>query len=420
MNLVAAVCVGGVATGVLGRDARRLTAASDVEEERKRMSPESSGTDRRPASLPATLPRAPEPAAGTRRGRRWFPNARSAGAAAGIVVATLLLFLLSKVVEPQSLSQSSLLGMLPFAAILAIVAVGQTLVIQQGGIDLSVPGMISLTVVIVTALPNGHSGKLPTAILLAFGAALLAGVLTGFLVSRIGITPIVTTLGMNALLYGGVIQVSGGTPTTTTDALKSFASSRIGGIPTTVPIAVAVTLLVALLVKKTLAGRRFEAVGASNTGARAAGLVVSRHKMSAYVAAAFLYCVAGILLAGIVSSPSAFQGDSYLLPSVAAVVLGGTSLLGGRGSVAASAVAALFLTQLDQLLLTTGASNALQNLVEAGALAVGIAIYSVPWRRVRAWAQDRRSSTRAAASSSARDNGRAEGQPPVQERRTAR
>jgi ribose transport system permease protein len=313
---------------------------------------------------------------------RWRPG-RSAGAASGIIAATVLLFAVSQIVEPQSLSQSSLLGMLPFAAILAIVAVGQTLVIQQGGIDLSVPGMISLTVVIVTAQPDGDSGKLAAAIATALVAALVAGALTGFLVSRVGVTPIVTTLGMNALLYGGVIQVSGGTPTTTTDALRDFASSRVLGVPVTVPIAIAVTLFAAFVVKRTVAGRRFESVGASDTGARAAGLVVGRHKLGAYVAAALLYCIAGILLAGIVSTPSSFQGDSYLLPSVAAVVLGGTSLLGGRGSVAASAVAALFLTQLDQLLLTSGVSSAIQSLVQAGALVVGIAIYSVPWKRVR-------------------------------------
>jgi ribose transport system permease protein len=305
------------------------------------------------------------------------------GGATGIVLGTAVLFLVSLVLEPESVRHSSLLGMLPFAAILAIVAVGQTLVIQQGGIDLSVPGMISLTVVITTRYPNGDSGKVPVALALAFGAALAAGIVTGLLVSRVGITAIVTTLGMNALLYGAVIQISGGTPRTTTDALRNFASGRVLGVPATVPIAIVVTALVAFVVKRTVAGRRFEGVGASNTGARAAGLVVSRYKLSAYVSAALLYCAAGVLLAGVVSTPSAFQGDSYLLPSVAAVVLGGTSLLGGRGDVAASAVAALFLTQLDQLLLTSGVSNALQSLVQAFALVVGIAIYSVPWARVR-------------------------------------
>ncbi|MBX5470573.1 MAG: ABC transporter permease [Thermoleophilaceae bacterium] len=319
--------------------------------------------------------------------RRTFGRVVSsrAAASAGIWVATGLLFLVSWIVQPQSVSHSSLLGMLPFAAVLAIAAIGQTLVIQQGGIDLSVPGLISLTVVIVTRYPNGDSGKLLAALLLSLAVAIAAGAVTGLIVSRIGITPIVATLGMNALLYGGVLEISGGTPRTTTRALHSFASSRVAGIPTTVVIAVVVTAAVAFLVKKTVGGRRFEAVGAGLVGARAAGIEAHRHQVAAYVGATLMYWVAGVLLAGVVSTPSAFQGDSYLLPSVAAVVLGGTSLLGGRGSVVASAVAALFVSQLDQLVLTTGAKDAVQNLVQAGVLAIGIAIYSVPWSRLREW-----------------------------------
>jgi ribose transport system permease protein len=122
-----------------------------------------------------------------------------------ILLATKALFLISLVFEPQSVRHSALLGMLPFAGVLAIAAMGQTLVIQQGGIDLSVPGMISLTVVLLTSYPNGDSGKLGVAILLAFAATLGAGVLNGLMISAVGVTPIVATLGMNALLYGGVI-----------------------------------------------------------------------------------------------------------------------------------------------------------------------------------------------------------------------
>jgi ribose transport system permease protein len=378
---------------VLGRRRRRRPVRRLLEEERPpTMSRDAAGSATDPLATPATpAPAAPgaEVAPAPERDGAWWRLGRSAGAATGVVVATILLFAISKVVEPQSLSHSSLLGMLPFAAILAIVAVGQTLVIQQGGIDLSVPGMISLTVVLMTSVPDGDDGKLPIAILYALVAALGAGLLSGVLVSRVGITPIVTTLGMNALLYGFVIQVSNGNPPPTTGRLNDFATSKVAGVPTTVVIAIVVTAIVAWIVKKTIAGRRFEGVGASNSGARAAGLVVARHKTVAYVAAALLYCLAGILLGGVVSDPSAFQGDTYLLPSVAAVVLGGTSLLGGRGSVAASAVAAVFVTQLDQLLLTSGASSAVQNLVQAGALAVGIAVYSVPWARVRGWRRRR-------------------------------
>jgi ribose transport system permease protein len=300
-----------------------------------------------------------------------------------ILCATLLLFLVSWAFEPQSVSHSAINGMLPFAAVLAIAAIGQTLVIQQGGIDLSVPGMISITVVIMTQYPAGDSGKLPVALMLAYGTALVAGFTAGFIISRIGITAIVTTLGLNALEYGTNLQISNGTTETTTSTLQSFTSGSVIGIPTPVVVAVVIAGLVAFVVKRTVVGRRFEAVGANAAAARAAGLKPWPYQIGAYVGANLLYCSAGVLLAGIISAPSAFQGDSYLLPSVAAVVLGGTSLLGGRGSAVATVIGALFLSQLDQFVLTTGLSSAVQYLVQAAALAIGIAIYSVHWGPLR-------------------------------------
>ncbi len=274
--------------------------------------------------------------------------------------------------------------MLPFAAVLAIAAMGQTLVVQQGGIDLSVPGMMSLTIVLLTSYPNGDSGKLASAIVIAFAATLAAGAISGVIVSVIGVTPIVATLGMNAVLYGVVIQVSAGNPPPTTSALAKFASGKLIGIPNTVIIAVVLTALAALIIKRTIVGPPLRGGRARACSVRAPrGCVPGAISSATYVVAAALYCTAGILLAGIVHSPSAFQGDSYLLPSVAAVVLGGTSLLGGRGSVIATAVAALFISQLDQFVLVMGANQGVQNLVDAGALAVGLAIYSVPWRRLR-------------------------------------
>jgi len=295
----------------------------------------------------------------------------------GIALATLLLFAGSLIAQPRSLSQSSILGMLPFAAILAVAAAGQTLVIQQGGIDLSVPGVMSITVVIVTHLPNGDSSKLAAALLVALAVAVGAGTATGLTVSRIGVMPIVTTLGMNALLFGGVLAISGGTPRLTTPALHAFATSSVLDVPTTVLIAIGVTAAVAFVVKRTVVGRRFEAVGANAAAARAAGIAFTRYRMGAYVAAGVLYWAAAVLLAGVVTTPSVFQGNDYLLPAVAAVVLGGTSLVGGSGSAVASAIGALFLTQLQQLVLTTGASTAVQYLIEAAAIVGGVAVYRV-------------------------------------------
>jgi ribose transport system permease protein len=289
--------------------------------------------------------------------------------------------------------------MLPFAAILAIAAAGQTLVIQQGGIDLSVPGLMSISVVFMTHYPAGDDGKILAAALIAYGVALAAGLLTGFLVSRIGITAIVTTLGVNALLFGWNIDFGGGSSRTTTDGLHDFTSSSVLGVPTPVVIALAIVGIVSLIVKRTVVGRRFEAVGANPVAARAAGIEPTRYQIGGYVGATLLYCTAGVLLAGVVTTPSAFQGNSYLLPSVAAVVLGGTSLLGGVGSVFATAVAALFLSQLDQLILTTGVSGSVTYLVQAGALAAGILIYSVRWGRMKEFVRDAVRPRRRAATS---------------------
>ena len=107
-----------------------------------------------------------------------------------------------------------------------------------------------------------------------------------------------------------------------------------------------------------------------------------RHRAGAYVWAQILYCLAAVLHAGIVNQPTAYEGNNYLLPSVAAVVLGGTSLLGGRGNLVATAIAALFLSQLDQFVLSLGVSYATRTLVQAAALAVGVALYTIDWRAI--------------------------------------
>lgn len=305
----------------------------------------------------------------------------------GISIATVLLFACTLAVQPHALSPSALNGMFPFAAILVLVALGQTLVVQQGGIDLSVPGMVSLSGVIVSYYSSSEPGMgdsgMWVAIVYTVCAGLLAGSINWLFVSRARVAPIVATLGMNSLLYGIDVDISGGTPVQVPAALSNFVSSSFLGVPTLVYIAVGTTALVTFLVKKTVFGRRFEAVGANGGAARAAGIVASDYQLAAYAGAALLYSLAGIFLAGLMQLPSAFQGNSYLMPSIAAVVLGGTSLFGGRGNLVAAAIAALFLTQLQQLVLTTGSSVGVQYLFQGGAIIVGVWVYSVKWHRLR-------------------------------------
>jgi ribose transport system permease protein len=299
---------------------------------------------------------------------------------ATVVVATGALFAASFLFGPSSLSRGVVLTMLPFAAALATAALGQTLVVMQGGIDLSVAGGLSLYVVILTHYPNGDNSRLVPAIGIAFLAAIGAGFLNGFLIGRMRLNPIVATLGTNALLYGAVLWYTGGIPRTTTARLARFGGGLWLGIPTPVYVAVLATAVVTAVVKLTPSGRRFEGVGANGTAALTAGIRVKRHRTGAYVWAQILYCLAAVLHAAIVNQPTAYEGDNYLLPSVAAVVLGGTSLLGGRGNLVATAVAALFLSQLNQFVLALGVTYATRTLVQAGALAVGVALYTIDWR----------------------------------------
>lgn len=299
-----------------------------------------------------------------------------------VIVATALLFAVSEGVASSSLTRGTLLTMLPFASALAIAGLGQTLVVMQGGIDLSIAGGLSFYVVIVTKYPAGVNSRLLPAIGIAVGAAIVAGLVNGFLVGRIRLNPIVATLGTNALLFGAVLWYSAGIPTTTTARLASVGSGLWLGVPVPVYIAVVATALVTVVVKLTPAGRRFEGVGANATSAFTAGINVRRYSGGAYVWAQLLYCLAAIVHASIVNQPTAYEGNNYLLPSVAAVVLGGTSLLGGRGNLVATAIAALFLSQLDQFVLALGVSYASRSLVQAGALAVGVAIYTIDWRAI--------------------------------------
>ncbi|WP_198174269.1 ABC transporter permease [Mesorhizobium xinjiangense] len=296
-----------------------------------------------------------------------------------IVVSTIALIVLCFIFAPSAVTAGSLMGSLPFAAVLAIVGLGQMLVVQQGGFDLSVPGGVSLAVVIATHTANGNDTLLLNAVLFAFGCALLAGVLNGLMVAIFKLNAIVATIGMNTLLFGAVFAVSGGVPRITTDLLAEIAGARTFGIPNSVFFGLAILTLVSFVMKRTVAGRRFEAIGANPQMARTVGLRVEVYEGMAYVMAQLLYCTAGILIAGITREPTAFQGNSLLLPSVAVVALAGVSLLGGRGFPISVVVAAFFLNQLSQFALSIGIPYSAQTIVQALALVFGIGVYSIDW-----------------------------------------
>jgi ribose transport system permease protein len=206
----------------------------------------------------------------------------------------------------------------------------------------------------------------------------LVGIVNGTLVSRFAIAPLVATLAVNALLIGGVRSLTGNVPVNVPVIMQTVSHAQLVGLPANVLFAFAFVVTAWVITRKTAIGRRFVAVGVNPRAAEAAGVRVLQYRIGAYVASAVCFSAAGMLLAGFIGSASQTSGNDYLLPAIAAVVVGGTPFTGGKGSVIASAVAALFMAQLGQLVLALGAGPAVQLLVQACAILLATTVRYLP------------------------------------------
>lgn len=306
---------------------------------------------------------------------RLFPERRFAA----IWLALLLLLLLSAVLAPQSLRPKSLTAVLPFAAFLAIAAMGQALVIKSGGIDLSVPAIISMVGVVLLSVSDGEDTGLPFAIAAVLGLSALVGLANGVLVALFRLNPLLVTLAMGSLVAGGTLryQSERQIPSQVPPALAEWGAGTMLGLNTSVVMALLLTLLGTFVLNHTVTGRRLTAVGASPVAARILGLRVEAYQVGAYGVAALLYATIAVLAAAFIRSPTLRLGEPYLLSPICAVVLGGASLAGGVGSMVAVLGAALFLTQLDQTLRVMGQPTSIQYVFQGAAIAIGMGIASV-------------------------------------------
>jgi ribose transport system permease protein len=312
------------------------------------------------------------PSPGTGRAR----SDRDMGIAWKAAMATLLLVTLGGITEPATISYSAFLAMLPFMAILGVASVGQLLVVQQRGLDISVAGMVSLAAVIVTVVPNPSDNPLAVAggVLLALLAGVVAGAVNGFAVTLLRVPSLVTTIGTNSVLLGFVLYASNGTPTQGAASLTHLVVGRTVGLPNTLLIMLVISVLATLVIARTKLGRRYIAAGMSERASYALGIPVNTYRIATYAVAGFCYALSGVLLAGLFTVPDIFCGDGYMLSTVAAVVVAGNSLTGGRCSIPATVVGAIFLTYLDQLVLSLGFATSAQYIIHALVVILGVAV----------------------------------------------
>jgi ribose transport system permease protein len=293
---------------------------------------------------------------------------------ARIWIALVALIVVSWIVAPGSLSGRAILTMLPVAAILAVASLGQSLTIQQGGIDFTVPGVMTMAAVLVTGVSQSSDADLFKAVLVALAVCCVIGLVSGLAIALLRIPPIIATLAVNALVLGAVSSYASSAPKQSPPALASFTIGRTLGIPNTIILALVVLAVAVVVQTRMTVGRRFVAIGDNPVTSRAMGLPVTRYVIGTYVAAALLYGAAGIILAGYVVAPSLRLGDAYLLATITAVVIGGTSFGGGRARLVGAAVAALFLTQLNSLLSAIGAPPSISLLFQALAIAIAVGV----------------------------------------------
>ena len=288
-------------------------------------------------------------------------------------VGLIVVYVASLVLAPGTMRLNSLVAALPFTAILAIIAAGQTLVIQQRGLDLSVPGVVTISAILMTKVGTDQGSAL-AGLVAALAVAAFIGLVNGIVVTSLSITPLVATLATNSVLVGAAYAISGGAYTTAPAAWIDLARAKPLGIPAAALVAIALIALLAWVFRATVFGRHFVVAGASPAAARVAGIRVRRHLLTAYVASATCSALGAVLLTGVTGAATPDLGTPYLFPAITAVVVGGTFFTGGRGSVVATAGGALLLSQLSQLTLALGAPASTQLFVTAGALVLSVSL----------------------------------------------
>lgn len=236
---------------------------------------------------------------------------------------------------------------------LILLAVAQTFVVLVGGIDLSVGGMYVVTNAITVQWVGLHGGAHQWLLLVALGFGLAMGALNGLLVVRFGFQPFIATLGTWTIFNGIallILPTDGGSPP---PLLTNLLAGQVAGIPSAIVILVAIFVLWRGL-RATRFGVRMYAVGADEERARLNGTPVRSIKLAVYVIAGMCAALAGIYAAAANASGTPTGGDAYILTSVAAVVIGGTSLRGGEGGVGLTLMAAMSLTLINDIV---GAEN---------------------------------------------------------------
>ena len=278
-------------------------------------------------------------------------------------IGVVIVFVLGTLFIPGFGSLFSVRAMLILASLLAIAALGQTLVMILGGIDLSIPFVIGFANVVFASLYGDGMPAVFAFVIVIAGAALI-GALSGALSAGLSIHPLIVTLGIGTIVQAAVQIWTRGLPTGSAPPfINDFVSlgGTIGPLPFPwlIPFTLALTLGCVFVLRRTVYGRRLYALGSNLKAAELALIRPVTMWMTTFALSAIFAAIAGILLLGFTGSSSATVGTPYLFQTICAVVIGGTALVGGRGGFVGTVAGAVVLMELRTLLIGLGLSEAL-------------------------------------------------------------
>ena len=272
------------------------------------------------------------------------------------------------------LSLSNVINILRQVSINALIAVGMTLVILTGGIDLSVGAVMALSGTVAAGLmAGGLSGALALPLCLLIGLGF--GLANGLFVSRAGMPPIIVTLATMGIARGLALVYTGGYPISGLPPwIRWFGGGSVLGVQTPIVIMAVVYLVGWVLLERTPFGRYVYAIGGNETATRLSGVRVARYKLLVYAISGLTSAIAAIVLTSRLMSGQPNAGEGFELDAIAAVVLGGTSIAGGRGSLIGTLLGALLLGVLNNGLNMVGVDPYVQTVVKGGIILLAIYI----------------------------------------------
>ena len=283
----------------------------------------------------------------------------------GLLIAFAVLCVVLSVRSPAFLTVQNGINVLRQISINAILAIGVTYVILTGGIDLSLGSVLALTGVLAATFAHPDTYPLIVPLVIGILGGVFIGILNGIVITRFRVAPFIVTLGMMTIARGGALIASKGRPVSNlSDSFNFIGNGNLLGIPIPVLILAGVFGISYFVLRRTTFGRYVYAVGGNEEAARASGIGTQRIKIAVYAICSGLAGLAGIIQASRITTGQPNAGISYELDAIAAVVIGGTSLSGGVGTITGTLLGALLIGTLNNGLDLLNVSSYYQQVVK--------------------------------------------------------